>query len=227
VRLIQSFWYQNDRNPSPSLIDSVVAESRKSQAEYFLLKMQDSVLFRHREELWSFAVSQLENPEPTLLEFGVFEGHSLNYLGKLLPKAQIYGFDSFEGLQENWTGTNLVKGSLDLEGKMPSVPKNTTLVKGWFEETLPVWLTTVSNDYIDLLHIDSDTYTPASYVLNSLNHKLRSGTIVVFDEYFGYPGWKSHEFRAWQEFVNRFSVSYLYIGVAEQSVAIKILKIDS
>ena len=103
---------------------------------------------------------------------------------------------------------------------------NVTLIKGWFEDTVEPWLETRSHKYIDLIHIDSDTYTPAKYILNTLRKQMGPGTIVIFDEYFGYPGWKKHEFKAWQEFVQSFDMKYSYIAVSEQSVAIKILSLD-
>lgn len=223
VRLIQSMWYQNHQVPSTSLLESVIKESRNSQTEYFLSTMQEALLFRHREELWAFAASQVKSERPILTEFGVNEGHSVNFFSTLLPMAEIYGFDSFEGLQEDWSGTNLKKGSLDLKGRLPKVRSNVTLIKGWFEETVEPWLETTSPEYIGLIHIDSDTYAPANYVLNILRKQMGPGTIVIFDEYFGYPGWKNHEFKAWQELVQSFDVEYSYIAVAECSVAIKIL----
>jgi hypothetical protein len=36
------------------------------------------------------------------LEFGVCTGTSINFLGALNPKKTIYGFDSFEGIPEDW-----------------------------------------------------------------------------------------------------------------------------
>jgi len=41
------------------------------------------------------------------------------------------------------------------------------------------------------------------------------GTVIVFDEYFGYPGWREHEYRAWQEFVAASGVRFDYEGFTE------------
>jgi hypothetical protein len=30
-------------------------------------------------------------------------------------------------------------------------------------------------------------------------NRLASGSVIVFDEYFNYPGWKVHEFKAFQD----------------------------
>ena len=47
----------------------------------------------------------------------------------------------------------------------------------------------------------------------------------MFDEYFDYPGWQEHEYKAFQEFVEENSVKYEYISRTEasQEVAIRIL----
>ena len=57
----------------------------------------------------------------------------------------------------------------------------------------------------------------------SLGSKITKGTIIVFDEYLAYVGWKNHEFKAWQELVNSKGLKYRYIGYTEMAVAIEIL----
>jgi hypothetical protein len=63
-------------------------------------------------------------------------------------------------------------------------------------------------------------------VLWSLRDRLQAGTIIVFDEYFNYPGWRQHEARALKEFVAEFAIAYRYIAFTamDGSVAIEILK---
>ena len=51
--------------------------------------------------------------------------------------------------------------------------------------------------------------------------------MIVFDEYFNYPGWERHEFRAWQEFVADKQVAYAYLGYARQQVALRIVGIGA
>jgi hypothetical protein len=51
-----------------------------------------------------------------------------------------YGFDSFYGLQENWKGGWFSKNHFSLNGKSPKVNKNVKLIKGWFKNTLPIFL---------------------------------------------------------------------------------------
>jgi hypothetical protein len=44
----------------------------------------------------------------------------------------------------------------------------------------------------------------------------------VFDEYFGYPGWQHHEFKAFQEFVHTNRVTYKYLYFARIQCAVQI-----
>jgi hypothetical protein len=56
-----------------------------------------------------------------------------------------------------------------------------------------------------------------------LRDRLQPGTLIVFDEYFNYPNWERHEFKAWQEFVARHKITYEYLAFARQQVAVRIL----
>lgn len=96
-------------------------------------------------------------------------------------------------------------------------------MKGWFEDTLPEFCTMLQGEKIQLLHMDADTYKPTAHVLKTLAKNLGKGTIVIFDEYFGYPGFRLHEFKAWLEFVTSQEIRYQYIGYTEMQVAIEIL----
>jgi hypothetical protein len=36
--------------------------------------------------------------------------------------------------------------------------------------------------------------------------------VLVFDEFFNYPGWRQHEYRAWTEFIARTGRSFEYLA---------------
>ena len=40
--------------------------------------------------------------EGSVLEFGVHKGKTINVMSKVFPNDTLYGFDSFEGLPEDW-----------------------------------------------------------------------------------------------------------------------------
>jgi hypothetical protein len=106
---------------------------------------------------------------------------------------------------------------------LPNCERNVILVKGWFEDTLPKFCGVLQQEKIHLLHMDADTYKPTAYVLSSLSNNLGKGTIIIFDEYFGYLNFRLHEFKAWQELVDSSGLKYRYIGYTEMQVAIEIL----
>jgi hypothetical protein len=78
-----------------------------------------------------------------------------------------------------------------------------------------------NNKPFSFINIDCDTYESTSTVLNLLGtSKIVSGTVIIFDEYFGYNNWKSHEFKAWQEFVSKNNLKYTYIAINHLQVGI-------
>ena len=36
--------------------------------------------------------------------------------------------------------------------------------------------------------------------------------MIMFDEYYNYPNWREHEYKAWQEIVAARKITYRYIG---------------
>jgi hypothetical protein len=97
------------------------------------------------------------------------------------------------------------------------------LFKGWYEDTIPTFLEILQERQISILHMDSDTYKPSKFVLASLARNLKHGSVVIFDEYFGYPNFEQHEFLAWREIVTSEKIEYRYLGFSDMQVAIEIL----
>ena len=52
-----------------------------------------------------------------------------------------------------------------------------------------------------------------------------TGSIVLFDEYYNFHRWQQHEFKAFQEFVEKSGLTYEYIAfsVTGQQVAVRVL----
>ncbi len=44
----------------------------------------------------------LPRPDGLNVELGVYTGRSIKKIAEAMPDATVYGFDSFEGLPENW-----------------------------------------------------------------------------------------------------------------------------
>lgn len=160
-----------------------------------------------------------------ILEFGVAGGTSINVLAKGTAR-HIHGFDSFEGLPEDWGGRHEEKGHYSTGGVLPATPANVTLHKGWFDDTLPGFLENNDGD-IAFVHIDCDLYSSTRTVLDRIAPRLKPGSIIVFDEFFNIPNWRQNEYRAFQEFVSAYGVRVSYICWAYQQVAVRIDHIDN
>jgi hypothetical protein len=130
-------------------------------------------------------------------EFGVYHGHSLRRIRALLdPAVPLYGFDSFEGLPERWNG---FPAGTFATGARPDLP-NTQLVVGRFEDTLPGFVQ-AHPEHVSFLHIDCDLYSSTRTVLTALADRIVPGTVILFDEIFGFAGFEPHEYRAFCEFI--------------------------
>jgi len=157
-------------------------------------------------------------------EFGVFQGSTLNHIASRVPEKTIYGFDSFEGLPEDWRAT--VKAGHFKVGELPAVRSNCKLIKGWFDTTVPGFLKEHPGPAA-FLHIDSDLYSSAKTVLDFFTERIVPGTIIVFDEYFNYPGWKDGEHKAFGEFVAANDVKFEFLGYSsrDEQVTVRIAEI--
>jgi len=155
-------------------------------------------------------------------EFGVYSGNTINHISTLTNRT-VFGFDSFEGLPERWRD-GFGKGHFEIT-ELPKVRQNVTLVKGWFNDTLPVFIKEHKHDEsVGFLHIDCDLYSSTRTVFELLEEKIHPGCIIVFDEYFNYPGWEEGEYRAFQEFLARTGLRYEYIvyNRLHEQVAVRI-----
>ena len=204
-----------------NVIEIIIENAQRDSADYAESQMKEALYFRSKEDLWAFALSKID-VDGMVAEFGVFSGYSINYFAsKLGRNTTIYGFDSFEGLREDWKGHILKRGDFSLGGSLPRVASNVKLIKGWFDQTIPDFVAKHPESFA-FVHIDSDTYEAARTLLRILGPKLQKGTVMVFDEYFGYRGWRFGEWKAWREFVESTGLQYEYIGFAKEQVAIKI-----
>ena len=81
--------------------------------------------------------TQAAKVEGSVLEFGVRHANSTRQLASL-AKQDVHGFDSFEGIPEDWHDEG--RGSYSTKGVIPKVPSNIHLHAGWFDATLPKFL---------------------------------------------------------------------------------------
>jgi hypothetical protein len=210
----------------PSIPERLNDNAIKKSCLYAEENMQEAMMFFKQDDLRNYCISLLNQQLITdryYLEFGVFKGKSINLFSSKLPQVTFHGFDSFEGLQEDWKGWSLAKGSFDLRGILPKVNTNVVLYKGWFNKTLPIFLEKNEKKKIRFIHIDCDTYESTKYLLDTLGDQMDSSTYILFDEYFGYRGWEIGEFKAFKEFVTKNNIKYEYVGFSHYNVLIKFL----
>jgi hypothetical protein len=188
--------------------------------DYIDRNMAAALGFDTQKELLDYALTEVTVPGH-YLEFGVFSGGTIRHIARRRPSVAIHGFDSFEGLPEAWSGFNLGQRAFSRARRLPRVPANVTLHRGWFNETIVEWASKHPGP-IAFIHIDCDLYSSTVDILSGLADRLQPGTVIVFDEYFNYPGWEQHEFKAWHEFVAARGVEYAYLGYARQQVAVRI-----
>jgi hypothetical protein len=162
--------------------------------------------------------------EGLLLEFGVFKGHSINVIASAFGDRQVHGFDSFEGLPADWPGYNVRASAFDQGGKLPRVAANVILHKGWFDQSLPEFLRDTPGE-IAFIHVDCDIYESTKTIFDVAGDRIRPGTVIAFDEYHNYPGWREHEHRALQEFCTQRDVRYEYISYNNLQAAVRITEI--
>lgn len=195
----------------------------EDSARYVLDTMMPCALFDHRYPLLDLAIRQAP-ADGLMLEFGVFNAKSINYVATRIGARKIYGFDSFEGLAEDWGGTAALKAHFTLGGRLPRVADNVTLVKGWFNETVPKFLDE-HRAPIAFAHMDADTYESTKYVLEVIAGRFVEGTVLQFDEYLGYPAWRSGEWLAFQNLCKERGIKYRYLGVGWMSVAVQLTQL--
>ncbi|MGE2689003.1 class I SAM-dependent methyltransferase [Mycolicibacterium pulveris] len=147
------------------------------------------------------------------LEFGVSIGTSTATLAECAEAAdtRLYGFDSFEGLPEEWVVSDDEVWSRGAFGGRPSeVPDNVELVVGLFQDTLPGFLEAHPGP-VAFAHIDCDLYSSTHCVFEAIRERLAVGTVLVFDELFNYDRYHEHEMRALIE-LGEAGVRWRYLG---------------
>ena len=156
----------------------------QDSASYVAENMPSAMKVPGKENHLKFALAGIG--EGLVLEFGVFKGQSINQIAAVIPDREIHGFDSFEGLPENWSGYNVTTAAFDQQGKLPNVKENVTLHKGWFNESLPPFLEEHPGPAA-FIHVDCDIYSSTKILLGELAGRIQAGTVIVFDEYHNYP----------------------------------------
>lgn len=165
----------------------------------------------NREKVFDSVIQKIYDKKVLYLEFGVYKGDSIKYWSKALknPESNLHGFDSFEGLPEDFEFDGIFKkGTFDLKGEIPKVDDNRVkFFKGWFNETLPNY--TLPSYEVLVINMDADLYSSTKYVLNFLQPYIIEGTYIYFDD-LARP---DHEPKAFEEFMKETGLKFKVIAV--------------
>lgn len=192
--------------------------AHRETLDFIIEHMPEALAFDTPRELMRHALGRVEIAG-LFAEFGVNQGGTANFIARMRKDCTLHGFDSFEGLPEDWFGNAMAAGSFNRKGRLPKVPANVILHEGWFDKTLPPFVAGNAGP-LAFMHVDCDLYSSTSTIFHHLGERIVPGTVIVFDEYFNYPNWKAHEHKAFCEFKAKTGREFRYLGYSIQQVAV-------
>lgn len=180
-------------------------------AQQLLRQVRESRLqFKTRQQLWHHYLSLIEHGD-VCAEFGVWRGGSINYMAKVRPDNTFHGFDSFEGLPEDWIA-NHPTGHFKVPDKTAlKWAPNVQIHEGQFDDSVPEFRLEQPEEFdrTRFFHIDCDLGSSAATVLyECYGPIIRNKAWLLFDEFYGYEGYEEHEFKAFLQLVNLRKVRY-------------------
>ena len=205
VRYELKRWLKTDQNIRMALY----RKATEATADYVDKHMRNVDSVSSRYDLLTNALKTADlGGHKLVCEFGVHSGKSINYIASH-TSGTVYGFDSFDGLPERWRDG--FDQGLFKRSSWPNVRPNVKLIQGLFNETLPTFLQRHDGE-ICFLHIDCVLYSSTRTILDLLRDRIKPGCVIVFDEYFNYPGWDQGDYKAFHEFLVQTALKYEYIG---------------
>jgi O-methyltransferase len=187
-----------------------------AQLHRWLREQHPFQYFQSRYDLYADIQSKTLGEESIdYLEFGVRYGDSLFKWSaiNIHPNSRFFGFDSFEGIPEDWTSITgeAPKGTFSVGGVIPQTNDGRIrFVKGWFNDTLRPFLQEFSPRSRLVIHNDGDLFSSTLFTLATLDPILQRGSILIFDE-FANP---LHEWKAFQDYASAFRRTCKVLGAA-------------
>ena len=224
LNILKKYAYPNYKSQL-SVYDLYKDEQIKKCYEHFKDYLKNAVLLssdKIRDHAINCAKENDNDPDFIYIEFGVFSGTSINFFSNKIKK-NIYGFDSFQGLKEDWLGTSVPKGTFDLNKKIPKLNNNVIPIVGWIQDTLPKFLNE-KQPKICFIHMDVDTYQSSKFILEKIKPFLINNSIILFDEIYNFEGWDVGEYKALKEVFNDDEFQFISFSVDTAQAAIKIFK---
>lgn len=185
-------------------------------------RIADHTLLREAARL---APPSGDDADGLVLDLGVWIGWSTRLTADASGRP-VYGFDTFEGLVEDWQVDDqlvIKRGTFSLteplaqrfiadtgvtlrDGVPPALGRPVEFIKGSTYDTLEPFLASKPTAPIALFHMDLDTYESCLHALETCKDRFVEGSILVFDEYLVTNG----EMLAFYEFQRRYGLQYRY-----------------
>ena len=166
-----------------------------------------------------------QDSDELLLDLGVWIGWSTRLISDASDRT-VYGFDTFEGLVEDWQIDDqavIKRGTFSLtepfaqrfirdtgvslhDGVPDALGRKVQFIKGSTYETLAPFLADRPAAPIRLFHMDLDTYESCLHALETCKDHFIEGSILVFDEYLVTNG----EMLAFYEFQSKYELEWRY-----------------
>lgn len=169
---------------------------------------RESLIFSSAVDLRLFAMQKeflgFDSPGAIVVDLGVAEGQSsLTMANQMVGSStSVYSFDAFEGIRDPWSKPDRPPGSMGAGGIIPQAlltHPNIQVVKGWVEDTLDDFLSERQGSFVSFAHFDMDVYAPTKFALDRLLPRFRKGSHILFDDMYGFIGWRNHSFQAFNE----------------------------
>tara|TARA_B100001093_G_scaffold496128_1_gene541388 strand:- start:210 stop:1514 length:1305 start_codon:yes stop_codon:yes gene_type:complete len=150
----------------------------------------------------------LSDSQRAFYEFGVWMGDSFSYI---VPSfATGFGFDSFQGLPEDW-GV-VPRGTYSSRGRVPDI-ENSKFIVGEFANTLPAFFAD-NQPMAGLINFDADLYSSTITALTNARPVIDKNTTLVFDEFIVNNNWEQDEFKALNEFCEIYGFKYDVVAIS-------------
>ena len=156
---------------------------------------------------------------PMFIELGVWKGDTLRIIANAAAPHSVHGFDSFLGLPESFD--SFPQGAFSTNGRVPVRPSwNMEIHSGWFNQSLPIFFvqppvppttsSSAKHAAVLFVHVDCDLYSSALEALDVIAPFLIVGSVLHFDQYFGYHNWQNGEAKAWDVIAKKHAIKFVF-----------------
>jgi tetratricopeptide (TPR) repeat protein len=211
-------FYEGDKSEFTELLRSPLKDHAYMRSFKWVFNLPKlPPLHFHRCALFDH-MTELSKKDRPFYEFGVWRGEAFRYLIKTFKKG--YGFDTFEGLPEDWH--NEKAGTYSSDGNIPKI-KGGEFIVGKFEDTLPRFFTE-KRPMASIINFDADLYSSTICALNFAKPVIDKHTILIFDEFIINKNWEQDEYKALEEFCfnNKCTYEVLAVSFFTKQVAVKL-----